>query len=339
MDRTRRLAVSLSLNLALVAVQIVLRRRRPLDGSGRRCRAQPRRRRCPVALPGGRAVGPAAAQPVAVLRQPSSHDPRRPGQRLPGGRGDLGHRRRQCRAARPPRAGSGRDNGVGGRLRPGRERASAPSFCGTAPATSTCGPRSCTWPATPSPRWPSWPPVAVLLVAPAATWLDPAAALVVTAIILVQASRVVGGSVAVLLESTPPDLDPAAVCYGHGRGAGREPGARPARLELVQRRPGALGPCGGGRPPLPRGGSGRRGTGQAGGRRTVRHRPRHPRARMRALRGERGRALPDDAGAGRRPRAAAVAPGPDTSVPTGSDRARLLADPVRTAARTRRSPE
>ncbi len=53
---------------------------------------------------------------------------------------------------------------------------------------------------------------AVLLVAPAATWLDPAAALVVTAIILVQASRVVGGSVAVLLESTPPDLDPAAVC-------------------------------------------------------------------------------------------------------------------------------
>ena len=52
---------------------------------------------------------------------------------------------------------------------------------------------------------------AVLLVAPSATWLDPASALVITAIILVQASRVVGGSVAVLLESTPPDLDPPAV--------------------------------------------------------------------------------------------------------------------------------
>jgi cobalt-zinc-cadmium efflux system protein len=52
---------------------------------------------------------------------------------------------------------------------------------------------------------------AILLVAPSATWLDPAAALVITAVILVQAIRVVRGSVAVLLESTPPDLDPAAV--------------------------------------------------------------------------------------------------------------------------------
>jgi cobalt-zinc-cadmium efflux system protein len=52
---------------------------------------------------------------------------------------------------------------------------------------------------------------ALLLVAPSATWLDPASALVITAVIVVQAFRVVGGSVAVLLESTPSDLDPAAV--------------------------------------------------------------------------------------------------------------------------------
>jgi cobalt-zinc-cadmium efflux system protein len=57
---------------------------------------------------------------------------------------------------------------------------------------------------------------AVLLVAPSATWLDPTSALVITAVILFQASRVVGGSVAVLLESTPPDLDPTAVSAAMG---------------------------------------------------------------------------------------------------------------------------
>ena len=50
-----------------------------------------------------------------------------------------------------------------------------------------------------------------LLVAPSATWLDPASAFAVAAIIVVQASRVVGGSVSVLLESTPRDLDPDAL--------------------------------------------------------------------------------------------------------------------------------
>jgi cobalt-zinc-cadmium efflux system protein len=48
---------------------------------------------------------------------------------------------------------------------------------------------------------------AILLVAPSATWLDPASALVVAAIIVVQATRVLVGSVAILLESTPADLD------------------------------------------------------------------------------------------------------------------------------------
>ncbi len=47
----------------------------------------------------------------------------------------------------------------------------------------------------------------VLLFVPSATWLDPTSALVVAAIIVVQASRVFAGSVTVLLESTPSDLD------------------------------------------------------------------------------------------------------------------------------------
>ncbi len=47
----------------------------------------------------------------------------------------------------------------------------------------------------------------VLLVAPSATWLDPASALVVAAIIIIQAARVFGSSVSVLLESTPSDVD------------------------------------------------------------------------------------------------------------------------------------
>jgi cobalt-zinc-cadmium efflux system protein len=48
---------------------------------------------------------------------------------------------------------------------------------------------------------------AILLVEPSATWLDPVSALVVAAIIVVQATRVLVGSVAILLESTPTDLD------------------------------------------------------------------------------------------------------------------------------------
>ena len=48
---------------------------------------------------------------------------------------------------------------------------------------------------------------AVLLVVPTATWLDPVSALVVAAIIAYQALGVLRSSVAVLLESTPSDLD------------------------------------------------------------------------------------------------------------------------------------
>ncbi len=48
---------------------------------------------------------------------------------------------------------------------------------------------------------------AILLVEPSATWLDPVSALVVAAIIVVQATRILVGSVAILLESTPADLD------------------------------------------------------------------------------------------------------------------------------------
>jgi cobalt-zinc-cadmium efflux system protein len=47
----------------------------------------------------------------------------------------------------------------------------------------------------------------VLLLAPSATWLDPVSALVVAMIIVYQAGGVFRGSIAVLLESTPSDLD------------------------------------------------------------------------------------------------------------------------------------
>ena len=47
----------------------------------------------------------------------------------------------------------------------------------------------------------------VLLAAPSATWLDPVSSLVVAGIIITQAAGVFRSSVAVLLESTPSDLD------------------------------------------------------------------------------------------------------------------------------------
>jgi cobalt-zinc-cadmium efflux system protein len=47
----------------------------------------------------------------------------------------------------------------------------------------------------------------VLVFVPSATWLDPFSALVVAAVIVVQAVRVFASSIAVLLESTPSDLD------------------------------------------------------------------------------------------------------------------------------------
>ena len=47
----------------------------------------------------------------------------------------------------------------------------------------------------------------VMIVVPSATWLDPVSALVVAGIIVYQAARIFRGSIAVLLESTPEDLD------------------------------------------------------------------------------------------------------------------------------------
>ena len=47
----------------------------------------------------------------------------------------------------------------------------------------------------------------VLLFVPSATWLDPVSALAVAAVIVFQTLRVFRASIAVLLESTPPDLD------------------------------------------------------------------------------------------------------------------------------------
>ena len=47
----------------------------------------------------------------------------------------------------------------------------------------------------------------VILVVPTATWMDPVSALVVAAIIVYQAARVARAGIAVLLESTPEDLD------------------------------------------------------------------------------------------------------------------------------------
>jgi cobalt-zinc-cadmium efflux system protein len=47
----------------------------------------------------------------------------------------------------------------------------------------------------------------VLLAVPSATWLDPVSALVVAAVIAVQAVRLLRATLSVLLESTPPGLD------------------------------------------------------------------------------------------------------------------------------------
>jgi cobalt-zinc-cadmium efflux system protein len=47
----------------------------------------------------------------------------------------------------------------------------------------------------------------VMIVVPSATWLDPVSALVVAGIIVYHAARIFRGSIAVLLESTPEDLD------------------------------------------------------------------------------------------------------------------------------------
>jgi len=47
----------------------------------------------------------------------------------------------------------------------------------------------------------------VLLVVPTASWLDPVSSLVVAAIIVIQAAGVFRASVAILLESTPSDVD------------------------------------------------------------------------------------------------------------------------------------
>ena len=47
----------------------------------------------------------------------------------------------------------------------------------------------------------------VLLVVPSASWLDPVSSLVVAAIIVTQAAGVFRSSIAVLLESTPSDVD------------------------------------------------------------------------------------------------------------------------------------
>jgi cobalt-zinc-cadmium efflux system protein len=47
----------------------------------------------------------------------------------------------------------------------------------------------------------------LLLAEPSATWLDPASALVVALVIVTQAARVLRSAVAVLLESTPADVD------------------------------------------------------------------------------------------------------------------------------------
>ena len=103
----------------------------------------------------------------------------------------------------------------------------------------------------------------VLLVVPSATWLDPVSSLVVAAIIVDQATGVFRTSIAVLLESTPSDVDLDRPDRGHGRRArgGRRP--RPPRVEPVERGAGALGPPGAHRAPDPGGGQCRRRPGQA----------------------------------------------------------------------------
>jgi len=58
---------------------------------------------------------------------------------------------------------------------------------------------------------------ALLLVVPSATWLDPASALLVAAVIAFQAVGVLRASVSVLLESTPSDVDLVELTATMGR--------------------------------------------------------------------------------------------------------------------------
>ena len=112
----------------------------------------------------------------------------------------------------------------------------------------------------PWPRWSVLVAGAVIAGRPAAAWdrLDPVAALVVAALIVVQAVRLVRASVDVLLESTPADVDLDRPAHGDHRRARGGRGPRPPRVEPVERGPGPLGPPGPDRPPHPGGGPGGR---------------------------------------------------------------------------------
>ncbi len=74
----------------------------------------------------------------------------------------------------------------------------------------------------------------LLLVAPSATWLDPVSSLVVAAVIVSQAAGVFRSTIAVLLESTPGDVDLADLTAAMGDVAGVERGARSPRVEPLE---------------------------------------------------------------------------------------------------------
>ena len=163
----------------------------------------------------------------------------------------------------------------------------------------------------------------VLLFVPSATWLDPVSALAVAAIIVFQTLRVFRASIAVLLESTPSDLDldqlTAAMSGVPGVGEvhdlhvwslSSEMRVLSAHMVLT------------GHPTLEEAQVGR-GPGEGGHRRPVRDRSQHTRTGMRAVQ-RRRRSVPDGGRLGH------PAPGPPTLSRSDSDPS---------GARTRRGPE
>ncbi len=104
------------------------------------------------------------------------------------------------RGARGSRRGRRRRGLRGQRLRRAR-------CCASAAATSTCAPPRCTWAGTRWARSPCWAPGRCSWPYPSLEWADPTASLVVAAIIVVEAYRLLRASVDVLLESSPADVD------------------------------------------------------------------------------------------------------------------------------------
>ena len=154
----------------------------------------------------GRALHAAAPQPDPFLRLPPGDDPGRSCQRGGDRRRHRRHRGRERRPSGPParrarsHRGRHRRRGPGGE-RTGRHDGARP------PGPQHAGRVLAHGRAMPWGRWPSWSPGPCSSPGPSLEWIDPTASLVVAAIIVVEAYRLLRESVDVLLESAPADMD------------------------------------------------------------------------------------------------------------------------------------